>query len=155
MSNSQSQGFINVRGEQSSSPERLSVVEDSLKDHPEVYQGGAVQTPQALVLDDDEDELYSESPEAKNRRLAKEALALGRGVSPMRDASVATREDEPSNIDPKKLQRTDGQSIEESSHARPQKPQPIEQKAPNANGESQVLSVKAGKLTPATQANWM
>ena len=49
---------------------RDEVVEDSLKDNPEAYRGGAVKSPQA-PLSEEEDDLYSESPKAKARRVSR------------------------------------------------------------------------------------
>jgi hypothetical protein len=57
---------------------RDEVVEDSLKDIPEAYQGGTVKMPQA-PLSDDEDDLYSETPEAKERRLSSNSTSAKTG----------------------------------------------------------------------------
>ena len=76
----------------------IEVVEDSLKDVPEVYRGGAVRTPQPLPPDDYENEdLYSVTPEAKNA--PKERPAAKKSIEPAHDgqsdAGGAGREETP------------------------------------------------------------
>ena len=53
--------------------ESVNVVEDSVKDKPGAYHGGAVQTPKPPPVDD-EDELYSLSPAGKRSLEDKKAL---------------------------------------------------------------------------------
>lgn len=74
------------------------VIEDSLKDNPDVYQGGAVQKPGAPPPND-EDDLYSESPETKDRRIERDVLS--RSVVAGRTATVR---DDPSMIATRKEQ---------------------------------------------------
>lgn len=65
--------------------ETLDVVEDSLKDVPEAYRGGAVQAPRMLPSDnEDEASLYAVSPEAKTAPKERPAAA-NKSIKPTKD----------------------------------------------------------------------
>jgi hypothetical protein len=111
-SNSQSfrtETTINVSQNAHSSPvnysgtvpvqENVEVVEDSLKDIPEAYRGGAVKTPQRLPPDDeDDDDLYAVSPQAKSA--PRERPAASKSVEPAQDdpSDVAAAELEAATV---------------------------------------------------------
>ena len=84
--------------------ETVEVVEDSLKDIPEAYRGGAVKAPQPLPPDDEDDDLYVVSPRAKNA--PKERPAANKNIEPAQDgpshAAVAEIEETPAKDRPTK-----------------------------------------------------
>ena len=117
MSNSQSLELIDVSGEPTPPPttkdKELWVVEDSLKDNPGVYQGGAVQTPGGSFIEDEEDDLYGESPEAQTRRIAREALCESLSIS--KEASTLTAEDSHAASGARKEQPVSSRTAEEQA----------------------------------------
>ena len=138
MSNSQSLELIDVSGEPTPPPttkdKELWVVEDSLKDNPGVYQGGAVQTPGGSFIEDEEDDLYGESPEAQTRRIAREALRESLSIS--KEASTLTAEDSHAASGARKEQPVSSRTAEEQARRTSQKARPVDQPlAAITNGE--------------------